>query len=422
MGEEALGALMLFHREPDQFSEDKLEVVQATAKQIAVAINNAQLYSLIRDQAERLGNMLRTQQIEASRLRAILESVADGVLVTESNGAISLFNASAEFILGLSNTQVIGKSLDDFTGLFGKAGRTWTEKIRLWSADPTTYKTGDTAIERITLEDGRVVAVSLAPVGSRSEFLGTVSIFRDITHQVEVERMKSEFVATVSHELRTPMTSIRGYVDVLLMGAAGGLNEKQNEFLKVVQINTERLNVLVDDLLEVSHIESGKIEISAQIVDIATIIYDVVKNLEEKSREQNKSMQVNVEVPEEKPLVLGDLERIRQILENLVDNAYIYTPANGLISVKIHPIDGYFQIDIKDKGIGIAPEDQPRVFERFYRGEDPLVLSTAGTGLGLSIVQYLVELHGGDIWLESSGVPGDGSTFSFTLPGYYPDQ
>jgi signal transduction histidine kinase len=127
-------------------------------------------------------------------------------------------------------------------------------------------------------------------------------------------------------------------------------------------------------------------------------------------------------VPDSLPRINGDLERVRQILANIVDNAYHYTPENGRIDVHMQNVNGEVQVDVKDSGIGIPPEEQERVFERFYRGEDPLVLATPGTGLGLAIVRQLVTMHKGRIWLKSAGVPGDGSTFSFTLPVYQAEE
>ena len=131
-------------------------------------------------------------------------------------------------------------------------------------------------------------------------------------------------------------------------------------------------------------------------------------------------MALSLEAPRKLPAVYGDMERVRQILGNLVFNAYHYTPENGTITVQIHSPNGghEVQVDVKDNGVGISLEDQERVFERFYRGEHPLVLATPGTGLGLSIVKQIVEMHKGRIWMKSSGIPGEGSTFSFTLPTY----
>ncbi len=356
------------------------------------------------------------QQEEASRSQAILEAVADGVLVTGLDNKVTFVNTSAERILDLPASHILGQSLDTFGGLFGKAAGTWMQTIRGWSEDPASYQSGDTYAEQIELDNKRIVLVHLAPVMLQNDFLGTVSIFRDITHEVEVDRLKSEFVATVSHELRTPMTSIRGYADILLLGAAGALNENQSHFLQIIKSNTERLNILVNDLLDISRIEAGRVTLAPQPLDLRDVAEDVLADILRRSQEENKPMAISLEAPKELPHVFGDSERVRQILDNLVDNAYHYTPADGQIQVHIHAENGEVQVDVSDTGVGIAPEDQERVFERFFRGEHPLVLATPGTGLGLPIVKQLVEMHHGRIWMKSNGVPGQGSTFSFTLP------
>jgi len=419
VGEDVIGVLLVFNRELDFFSPEQLGLIKAIAGQVAVAINNANLYKLIREQAERLGSMLRSEQEEASRSQAILEAVADGVLVTDNENRIGFINASAERILGIESDKVISQTLKEFSGLFGKAANIWHEIIHEWSETPTQYQAGDTYAEQLELENGRIVLVHLAPVMLRgNDFLGTVSIFRDITHEVEVDRLKSEFVATVSHELRTPMTSIRGYVDVLLMGAAGALSENQVHFLDIIRSNTERLNVLVTDLLDISRIESGKITLAPQPVSLEEITKDVIDNLQSRSKNDEKAMEFSLEITTELPNVNADPDRLRQIINNLVENAYHYTPENGQVTVSVHEVNGgdEVQISVKDNGVGISIDDQEQVFERFYRGEDPLVLATPGTGLGLAIVKQLVEMHKGRIWAESSGKVGKGSIFSFTLP------
>jgi GAF domain-containing protein len=418
VGEDVIGAIMVFHRETAFFSEDALGMVQAIGGQVAISINNAQLYELIRDQAERLGSMLRMQQVESSRQTAILDAVADGVLVTNARNEIDFLNASANRILQIENSEIIGKPLESFAGLFGRATQAWIETIGNWSENPSAHQAGDNYAEQITLEDGRVVVVNLAPVIWRREFLGTVSIFRDITHEVEVDRLKSEFVATVSHELRTPMTSVRGYVDILLMGAAGALSDNQRHFLEIVKGNADRLNILVNDLLDISTIESGRVTLSLQAVDLREMAEGVAEELHRRSDEEHKSMAVRVDAPADLPRARGDADRLRQVLWNLADNAYNYSHADGAITIRVHAENGDVQVDVRDTGVGIPLEAQERVFERFYRGEDPLVFSTPGTGLGLSIVRQIIELHRGRIWLDSSGIEGQGSTFSFTVPVY----
>jgi PAS domain S-box-containing protein len=416
MGEDVLGALLLFHRQSAYFSQDQIGLMEATARQIGIALNNAELFNLIRDQSEHLGSMLREQQIEASRSRAILEAVADGVLVTDAQSRVTLFNVSAERILNLKSAQALGKSLDHFSGLFSKAATEWMSTIRNWSQDPSAYQNVETYAEQLDLDNGRIVAVHLAPVFWRHEFLGTVSIFRDITHEVQVDRLKSEFVANVSHELRTPMTSIKGYVEIMLMGAAGEMSQQQHHFLQIVKSNTERLSVLVNDLLDISRIEAGRVSLNLVPLDIREIAEDVISDIQRRSREENKPMTFLLESQPGLPFAQGDMERIRQVLGNLVSNGYNYTPENGCVTVFMKEVGREIQVDVRDNGIGIDEESRKRIFERFYRGEDPLVLATAGTGLGLAIAKTLIEMHHGRIWFESSGVGGEGSVFSFTLP------
>jgi signal transduction histidine kinase len=184
----------------------------------------------------------------------------------------------------------------------------------------------------------------------------------------------------------------------------------------VVKGNTARLNVLVNDLLDVSRIEAGRVTINISSFNLAEVSAEVLDDFRRRSQEDGKPMAFSLDASPDLSWVMGDPERIRQVLVNLVGNAYNYTPANGKVVVGAHTLDGEVQVDVVDTGIGITAEDKPRIFERFFRGEDPLVLATAGTGLGLAIVKTLIEMHHGRIWFTSSGVPGEGSVFSFTLP------
>ncbi|MEN8243073.1 MAG: ATP-binding protein, partial [Chloroflexota bacterium] len=422
VGQDALGCLMLYHRTSDHFREDQLASIQAAANQFAVTINNGELFQLIRDQAEDLGNMLRAQQIEASRSTAMLEGVGDGVLVTDNQNVITLFNDAAENMLEINRDQIVGQPLDSFTGLFGNAAQSWMNTIHSWSRSEQPDQNLEMYSERIILEDGRVIAVHISPVSSRHEFLGTISIFRDITHQVEVDRLKSEFVATVSHELRTPMTPIKGYVEFLLMGGAGELNEQQLQFVNIIKSNLDRLSILVNDLLDVSRIEAGKVALSFQPIDLEETLDQVVQSILQQSKEEARPVEIKTKLPRKLSSVYGDTERLRQIINNLIDNAYKYAPENSTITIKVTEKDQKIQVDVVDQGIGIFPDEQDKIFERFYRGENHLVMATAGTGLGLPIVKELVEMHGGELWVTSSGVPNEGSTFSFTLPVYQEHQ
>jgi len=411
-GEKVLGVLLLYHSQIGYFTEDHLQLVMAAATQVATAINNAELYRLVRESAERLQNMLRAQQLEAAKSQAILEGVADGVVVTDAQGKIILFNAAAERILGIPRDQVIGRPMAELSGLFGQAGASWAASVEGWTATSAAEARQRHFLEeRLEFED-RVVSVHLAPVTMKDEFVGTVSVFRDITKEVEVDRMKSEFVSTASHELRTPMTSIKGYADLLLMGAMGPLTEGQEHFLGIIKSNVDRLVMLVNDLLDLSRIETGRMELKLQPLHLGRVVSDVVASIQGLSSRKKLNLQVQIEP--DLPVVRGDYQRLVQVVTNLVDNACRYTPDGGEVTVSVYTIDGAVQVDVTDTGIGISPEDQEKIFDRFFRADHPLVRDTRGTGLGLPIVKSLVEMHGGRVWVKSE--PGKGSTFSFTIP------
>jgi len=420
MGDQLLGVLLLYYPEVGKFSIEQLDLIQAAANQMAVAIKNAELFHITLSQKEELSSLLREQRVETSRSRSILEAIADGVLVTDQYGEITLFNHSAEKMLDKKRVEVIGRSIDHFSEIFPGIAQAWSETIHSWTQDPQPANSSKIFTEQVSLENGNVLSVNLAPVINNGDFFGTVSVFRDITHLIEIDRLKSEFVATVSHELRTPMTSIKGYVDILLMGVAGEMSEQERRFLEVVQENTERLTILVNDLLDLSRIEAGQVNLRMQPVDLAEIIDETMLEINRLTVAENKSMQFDIKLPLELAPIHGDPERIRQILINLLGNAFNYTLENGKVALGVQQLENEIRIDISDNGIGIPPGEQERIFDRFYRGDNHMVIATAGTGLGLSIVSKLINMHKGRIWVQSSGVEGEGSTFSFTLPIYNP--
>ena len=409
--DDVLGALLLFHSQPNFFVEDHLRLVEAAARQVAVSINNAELYRLIREQAERLGSMLRAQQEEASKSQAILEAVADGVMVANAQSRVILFNVAAESILGARRDEIIGRPTDDLLGLYGPAGATWGAQVRQWLMSASARSEVPSIEQHLEIED-RHIAVHVAPVTLGDEYLGTVSIFRDTTKEVEVDRAKSDFVSTVSHEMRTPMTSIKGYADLMLLGAAGAMNENQRRFLGIIKANADRLTVLVNDLLDIGRIEGGRVELDVKPQPLEELVDYVTNSLRGKIEEKGLKLLINL--PPDLPHVMADRDRAIQILTNLVSNAYQYTKPGGSITVKAAQAESVVQVDVSDTGIGIAPEDQAKVFDRFFRADDPDVQEFSGTGLGLAIVKSLVEMMHGHIWLNSE--LNKGATFSFTLP------
>jgi GAF domain-containing protein/nitrogen-specific signal transduction histidine kinase len=409
-GETALGVLLLFHPRTNYFTDDQLQLVMTIGHQVASAINNAGLYTLVQDSAERLGNLARTNQAETAKSQAMLEAIADGVMVTDAAGQVILFNAAAARILDTPREAVLGRNIKDMSGLYGVAGSSWATLAADWQFDRDG--TEMPYIEEMLDIENRIASVRLAPVYLDTEFLGTVSVFRDITRDAEVARMKSDFVSTVSHELRTPMTSIKGFVDLVLMGTAGHVSEQQRHFLQIVKSNIDRLADLVEDILDLSKIETGRLYLQLEPVYFPVVVQGVLESLQ--AEIEDKGLELVVEVTPDLPLVKGDQDRLIRILTNLVSNAYKYTPAGGQIRITATPQEDLVRVAVADTGIGISEEDRAKIFDRFFRASHPMVREISGTGLGLPIVKSLVEMHGGKVQVQSE--LGKGSEFSFTLP------
>ncbi len=410
-GDEIRGAILLYHSAPGRFTADHQRMLDAVAPQVAVTVSSIEMFHLLSEAADRLGNMLRSQQLEAAKSQAILEGVADGVMFIDADGEIALFNAAAERILQTPRSQVLGRPEKALPGLFHLAHTSWGELTHQWRNQGASADRGTFYEERLEFQ-GRVVSMRVAPVTRQSYFEGMVAVFRDITKDVEVDRMKSEFVSMVSHELRTPMTSIKGYIDLLHSGMAGPINATQRQFLQTVKDNADRLTVLLNDLLEINHLDTGELNLALESVDPLDIANQVIADLMPRASE--KHHQLSITASAVLPAVRADPVRLAQILTNLVSNAINYTPDGGCISLDAQVGDGFLHMHVTDNGIGIAAEDQEKLFSRFYRADHPLVQAHSGTGLGLFIVRALVQLHGGKMWFESQ--VGRGSTFSFSLP------
>ncbi|MBC7814023.1 MAG: GAF domain-containing protein, partial [Burkholderiales bacterium] len=414
--EDIQGVLVLLSRKVRAFSEPQLKLASAAANQVAAAINNADLYHLIRDQAERLGTLLRAEQEEAEKSSAILEGIADGVMLADATGAIVLFNSAAERVLDLPRDRAMGQALHNLTGLFGGSGTQWIHAMNSWAQNPQQLAPGEFLEERLDLGK-RVVSVHLSPVHIEDQFLGTVSVFRDITKEVEVDRIKSEFISNVSHELRTPMTSIKGFADLLLMGAAGQVTEQQKGFLRTIKLNADRLSNLVNDLLNISKIDSGTERLNLELMEMSDVVGTVVDNLKGRMEQEKKHLDVDVNVESDLLPIRADRHKLTQMITNLVDNAFNYTYDGGKIGISVSTETGndHILIAVSDTGIGIPEEFRPRIWDRFERYEEhALVMDVAGTGLGLSIVKNLVEMHHGKVWFTSE--VGVGTTFYISLP------
>ncbi len=415
INDDVQGVMVLLGRKKNLFTDAHTRLASAAANQVAAAINNSDLYYIIRDQAERLGMLLLAEQEEAEKSNAILEGIADGVVLADARGQIIRFNTAAERILELPRSNIIGQPLSRLTGVQSAPAAGWTHIIAEWKATPADYNPDEFISERLDLSN-KVINVRLSPVHVDGQFLGAVLVFRDITREVEVDRMKSQFIANVSHELRTPMTSIKGYADLLLLGAAGDVSGQQEYFLKTIKSNADRLSVLVNDLLNISKIDYGNDPLSLEAVDLGPLLKSVLTTLEGRSQHERKALQVSLNVQPQMPSILADANKVTQIFTNIIDNAFNYTYAGGSIEIgaEVHD-ETHVLVSVRDTGIGIPHDFHERVWERFERNEEhALVMDVAGTGLGLPIVKTLVEMHRGRVWFESE--EGKGTTFYVVLP------
>jgi PAS domain S-box-containing protein len=348
------------------------------------------------------------EELKASeeRYRDLFENANDGIYILDRAGRIVSFNRKAEEITGYTVEEVRGQS---YTLLVSsgperkKARRAFLKNMR---GQPD--KTELTIIRK----DGREVILELStrPILQGGQIVGIQGIARDITERKELERLKSDFISTVSHELRTPLTSIKGYVDLVLAGDVGPLTPEQKEFLTIVSQNTTRLTELINDLLEIERLESGRIEFEFAELDLAEVLENVARSLHVNA--EQKGLEFLTEIPSGLK-VRGDRERLAQVFLNLLSNAIKYTPA-GTVELRAHQEDDAIVVEVRDTGIGLSESDLQKLFQKFFRSDNPYVRKVGGTGLGLSIAKAIVERHGGTITVTSQ--LGQGSTFTVRLP------
>jgi two-component system phosphate regulon sensor histidine kinase PhoR len=348
----------------------------------------------------------RTIDLEKERNKffATVESIKDGILVIGEDGHIMIANPAIEQLLGIKREQIIGqhisKCLEDVKVL-ALVNRKLKEGEEYYAKEFTIIDR-ETGVER-------VLDSHISPVLTESDKgLGTVIVLRDITKEKEVDRMKSEFVSNVSHEIRTPLASIKGFTSTLLETEVS--EDERKEFLTIIDQESSRLSKLIEDLLDLSRIESGKIRFDFEPVDVLEILEKMEKEMIDKVME--KKLSLEIEVPRPLPKVRADKDALLQIMVNLVGNAIKFTK-RGNIWVKTKLENKHIRFSIQDTGIGIEKKHLNKIFDKFYRIETA-VHEIPGTGLGLSIVKELVEKHGGKIWVESK--IGEGSTFYFTIP------
>jgi len=392
-----------------------LEKITQVAKRIKNMDYRARVEGIKQDEIGELGNainaMAESLQIQMARIRqnenhlqSVLSNMINGVVMMDANGAILIMNERAENILGVSARKLIGKPYSDIK-----------QQYELSQLIVEGYDTKEFIHEEITFyyPEERLLELNLVPIyhGNSSDFGGILLVLQDVSAIRRLERMRSEFVANVSHELKTPIAAVKGFAETLLGGVVKD-EETTRSFLQIIYDESERLNRLIGDILELSKIESRRAPLMLTPVDINEFMSNTIAILEVSA--MRKNINVNMTSPEEFYME-ADEDRLRQILVNLLSNAINYTPEGGSINIVISETkEENILISISDTGIGIPEKDLPRIFERFYRVDKARSRISGGTGLGLSIVKHLVELHKGTITVSST--VGVGTKFTIELP------
>ena len=395
----------------------------AVARQLAAGNHTVHIRTSARDEVGLLADTLnhmtdelktRIEELseDRSQLLAMLTSMVEGVMVLDYRGRVLQVNPALERMFGVTRTETRGRL---FSEVFGHP--------ELNSLVSTVLATRAGQEDEIILApSGRCLHIEASVAGGEQENEAcAVLVFHDITELRRLEKIRKDFVANVSHELRTPLTSIKGYVEALLDGGKDD-PDTSVRFLDIILKQSDRLNLILEDLLQLSKIESGQVQFKREPLHIGTVVERTIAMI--KPLADKKQHQLIAQVSSDLPLVTGDQERLVQVLANLVDNAIKYTPEGGQITVAARRIpaaksgtaaqqDG-IELSVADTGIGIPEQDRPRVFERFYRVDKARSRELGGTGLGLAIVKHIVEGHGGQVWVERN-LP-TGSRFVVRLP------
>jgi PAS domain S-box-containing protein len=397
--EKLIGAIYIFRSGGGAFSAGDHVLLAAFADQAAIAVRNAELY----------------QQVSEERrvLSAIIENSAEGVMILDAAGQVQVFNRALAHMTGWEAEEALGRAAGEVLVLQDRRG----QPLSLPQALPRRTSAAETRayVEGDVVRRGgppMTVGVTATPLYDGDGNLARVILnVVDITRFRQAEELKSTFVSVVSHELKTPVALIKGYAETLRREDADWDRETMQESLGVIGEEADHLTHLIDSLLEASRIQAGGLKLEPTDVQLPRLVERVVDGF----RTQTDVHTFELDFPPEFSPVWGDPERLREVLSNLVSNAVKYSPNGGTIWVGGRVDGAGVTVYVADEGIGIPPEEQDRIFDRFHRVETGLHRRTEGTGLGLYLVKAIVEAHGGRVWVESA--PGRGSIFMFTLPG-----
>jgi len=373
------GVLAIHHARPGAFQESDRVLLETLAAQIAGALERIRLFESV--------------EKEQRRLKAVLNSAADAILVTDSSGRLQLVNPAGEQLFTDIETK-LGQMLPPNRG--------YDELIRLLEQ---SIQSGSAVQNEISWPDKRTFSTLVTPI----EEGGQVAVLHDVSHFKDLDRVKNEFIATATHDLKNPLTSVLGYTQ--LMERAGSLTPQQAEFIKRIQLAANHMNELIQNLIELARIDLG-IESKHEKCNLVELVAGVADEF--KMQAAAKSQTLTIIPTDERPLLKVDPLRLRQVLRNLIGNAVKYTPDGGQVTVSTEIERNTVTIHIKDTGIGIAANDLPYIFDKFYRARNDETKDIEGNGLGLAIVKAVVEQHSGKISVESA--LNEGSCFSVALP------
>lgn len=387
----------------------KIRKVLQTAKKYSEQGDEALTHGFQDDLSESIFKIVRSLRSKITRLEdekiktsAVLNYMTEGVIGVDRNQRIVIINPGAESILHLPRHFAKGKTLLEVTH------QTETEELMTRALESRSQEIAEIDL---VYPEAKVLHMNAVGLPEASGEMAGILVFYDMTQLRKLESMRKEFVANVSHELRTPLTSINGFIETLLDGALRDAS-KSESFLNMMREDTKRLTRLIDDLLNLSKIESKELPLKPENFSLKQEVQKITSSFEPRLTE--KKIRLEVQVSDSLPPVRADQDKFKQVVLNLLDNAVKFNKPGGSIKIHALQIGRHAEIKIEDSGIGIPPEAVDRIFERFYRVDKARTSDSGGTGLGLSIVKHLVEAHGGKVRCDS--IPGKGSAFSFTLP------
>jgi len=343
-----------------------------------------------------------TTQEDEEKTLTIIDNLADGLMVFDKEGKLSLINPVAQKFFGVKK-EILGKSIVEFLNfpnikkLFYLLGEEIKEVFR----------------KELEIGENLILEITSLPILKEGKKLGSLIILHDITREKTIENMKTEFVSISAHQLRTPLSEIKWTLEILSEEKLGKLTGEQKEILKKAYDSNKRMLVLVDDLLDVVRIEEGKRLYKLAPSNLEEVVQSVIESYQEKIREKQIKFEFRVS-SKKLPKIKIDAEKMSLAIQNLLDNAIRYNLPGGMITIALNSTEKEIEFSIEDTGIGIPNDQQKNIFKKFFRGSNAVKMETEGNGLGLFIVKNIVEAHNGKIWFQSE--EGKGTTFYFSLP------